>query len=111
MYDEIQFVIEGSAQNGPRTTYAHLTKFQLDHRHGNRHQPFRNSLDLTKNEYLEFLSGLGVQMKKNKNFLNSVLNRGIVYPFNVPEFHTFMFFERGAAYFIYTHREYTKEEQ
>ena len=55
LYDEIDFLIEFAMSNIARKTIIHIGKYQLDHMKGHRHQPFRNSINLTKNEYLDFL--------------------------------------------------------
>jgi len=60
MYDEIQFLTEFTIQNELRKSRINIIKYQLDHRHGNRHQPYRNSMNLSSNEYLEFLSTMAL---------------------------------------------------
>ena len=110
LYDELQFLIEARVINEKRKTHLTLQKYELDHTHGTRHSPYRNSLGLSKNEYLEFLQQMGSQLKEDKTYLNNYLKNGIDYPFNVPEFETQLYFNHGAIYHIFTQRDYTEEE-
>ena len=60
LYDEIPFLTEFTINNVGRKSLITLNKYQLDHTHGNRHQPHRNNMNLTNNEYLEFLSTMAL---------------------------------------------------
>ena len=110
LYDELQFVIEGTVQNSLRNSFIKLSKYQLDHSHGNRHFPYRNKMDLTRHEYLEFLSHMSAQLARDKEYINKHLQNGIEYPLNVPEFYTFLYFDNNIMYHIFTKKEYTREE-
>ena len=69
-------------------------------------------MNLSNNEYLEFLSTMALQLNQDKSYLNNYFasNNGINYPFNVPEFNTFLYFDYNGMYSIFTKREYTKQE-
>ena len=77
LYDELQFLVEARVLNDKRKSYITLQKYQLDHAHGTRHAPYRSSIPLSKNEYLEFLVQMSHQLDQDKDYLNSVFSSGI----------------------------------
>lgn len=65
---------------------------------------------MSKNEYLEFLSNMGSQLGRDMQYINKYLQNGVEYPLNVREFYTFLYFDYGVMYHIFTKKEYTREE-
>jgi len=82
LYDEIPFLIEGTWWNDEQgQAFIHLSRWQLDHHIGSKHMPHRTQMDLTSNEYLEFLSNLSIQLHEDRLYLNYQMHDGITYPF------------------------------
>jgi hypothetical protein len=62
-------------------------KLDIDSKFGQRSQPIMNNMELTENEYREYLSTFGFTMNYIKKYLNDVYFRdGIFFPYNVSEF-------------------------
>ena len=61
LYDEIPFLMEGTWYNDEKgKSFIELSRWQLDHNVGSKHFPHRNSMNMTTNEYLEFLANLSI---------------------------------------------------
>ena len=70
-------------------------------RYGRKDYPFRNTMDLTANEYHQFIMQFQTWLNQLKTQLNMVLSMGIVWPFNYPEFDQRVEYVEGAIYFIF----------
>jgi len=70
-------------------------KLNLDNMGSNREAPKRNTMDITANEYREFLEDFSFTASEMKKWLNDVVLRGdkVKFPYNLEEFQTFLRFE------------------
>ena len=58
-------------------------------------------MELTENEYREFLSTYGFCMNFIKKWMNDVyLREGIYFPYNVEEFYTTVFFKEKSMHIM-----------
>lgn len=89
MYDELKMISSMDMTSEHDIMYIKLLnhKLDIDSKFGQRSQPIMNNMDLTENEYREFLSTYGFTMNYLKKWLNDVyLRDGIFFPYNVSEF-------------------------
>jgi len=56
LYDEIPFSLEGTASISSGKMYLTLINWSLNHAHGSKHYPHRNSMNISQNDYVHFLS-------------------------------------------------------
>jgi len=64
-------------------------KVDIDSRYGQSTAPFRNGMQLTSNEYREFISSISFFQAYLKKFLNGVyFSKGIHMPYNPQELYT-----------------------
>jgi|DEB0MinimDraft_12_1074336.scaffolds.fasta_scaffold27857_1 hypothetical protein len=98
LYDEL--IMQSSANIRAESEILHIDliehKLNLDARGGNRDMPKRNSMDLTTNEYREFLEDMSFSTAEFKKWLNDVVLRGdrVKFPYNLKEFQTSLQFEK-----------------
>lgn len=107
-YDELPFVVEGLTYNLADVMYNTLLKWRIDYKHGTKHYPHRNSMQMTPNDYLLFLNQFTTELKKDQTIINARLREGVKYPLSVPEFKTNLTFDDSILYQIFTQREYTQ---
>lgn len=76
-------------------------KLDIDSKFGQRSQPISNNMEMTENEYREYLSTLGFTMNYIKKWLNDVYFRdGIFFPYNVSEFKTEVSFQEKSMHIM-----------
>jgi hypothetical protein len=80
----------------------------IHERYGQKAEPKYNSIDMSENEYAEFLTDFSLTLNSIKKHYNDVILRnGVPFPYDVPEFYTSLKFYPGAAYFLFeTELEY-----
>jgi hypothetical protein len=91
LYDEIRMVTSADIEAQNDIVMINLLNNKIDtaSHFGNKKLPIRNSMDMTENDYREFLSTLGFTLNYLKKWLNDVvLRNGIIFPFNTHEFDT-----------------------
>ena len=89
MYDELKMIssMDMEAENDIMFIKLLNHKLDIDSKFGQRSQPIMNNMELTENEYREFLSTYGFTMNYLKKWLNDVYFRdGVFFPYNVSEF-------------------------
>ena len=97
LYDELN--MQTSANIIAESEILHIDikehKLILDKTLGNRVMPKRNSIDLTQNEYREFLEDISFTTSEIKKWFNDVVLRGdrIKFPYNFEEFQTTLNFQ------------------
>lgn len=76
-------------------------KLDLGGKYGHRPLPIRNSMDMTKTEYSDFLHDFGLTMQYLRKWLNKVyFNRGIPFPYTMDEFYSNLVFEKEAMHIL-----------
>ena len=96
-------------------------KLNLDTTGANRQAPKRNSMDMTANEYREFLEDFSFTAAEFKKWMNDVVLRGnrVVFPYSMDEFETFLRFENQKMHlmidiedkaYVYLEKEYWVDE-
>lgn len=92
LYDELKMITSMDMTADDDILYIKLLnhKLDIDNRFGQRSSPIRDNMDLTENEYREFLSTYGFAMNYIKKWMNDVYLRddNIVFPYGVDEFYT-----------------------
>ena len=70
-------------------------KLNLDNAGANREAPKRNNMDMTSNDYREFLEDFSFTVSEFKKWLNMVIFRGnrVKFPYKMEEFKTSVRFE------------------
>jgi hypothetical protein len=103
MYDEVKMIssMDMTAENDILYIKLLNHKLDIDSKFGQRSQPIRNSMDLTENEYREFLSTFGFTMNYIKKWLNDVYFRdGVLFPYNMSEFNTRVSFKEKSMHIM-----------
>ena len=97
MYDCLEFTTSANIRSESEILHIDIieNKLVLDSRGGNRDMPKRNSMDMTSNEYREFLEDVSFTTSEIKKWLNDVVLRGdnILFPYAMDEFETYLKFE------------------
>jgi hypothetical protein len=87
-YDEIRVVTALKIETDNDVVYITIVKNKMnfDPRYGQKTQPMRNSLNITSNEYKDFISNLGFFLDWMRTFINEVYFKyGLIFPFNPDE--------------------------
>lgn len=103
MYDELKMISSMDMTTENDIMYIKLLnhKLDIDSKFGQRSQPIMNNMELTENEYREFLSTFGFTMNYIKKWLNDVYFRdGIFFPYNVSEFDTRVSFKEKSMHIM-----------
>jgi hypothetical protein len=103
MYDEHKMIssMDMTATNDIMFIKLLNHKLDIDSKFGQRSQPIMNNMDLTENEYREYLSTFGFTMNYIKKWLNDVYFRdGIFFPYNVSEFQTNISFQEKTMHIM-----------
>jgi hypothetical protein len=104
LYDEL--MMQSSANIRAESEILHIDliehKLRLDARGGNRDMPKRNSMDMTQNEYREFLEDMSFSTSEFKKWLNDVVLRGdrVKFPYNLKEFKTSLNFQKQKVHVL-----------
>ena len=92
MYDELKMITSMDMRMEDDRMYFHVLNHKIDHEtegFGERTQPIRTTLDLTDEEYKEFIRDFGYMNNFIKKWMNEeYLPDGIAAPYNVEEFKT-----------------------
>ena len=102
IYDEL--MMRSSANVRAENDIMHIDllehKLNLDSRGGNRDAPKRNSMDMTTNQYREFLEDFSFTMSEMKKWLNDVVFRGdrVRFPYSLKEFQTSVQFQKNKMH-------------
>lgn len=101
MYDELKMILSMDMTSEDDILFIKILnlKLDIDSRFGQRSAPIRDGMDLTENEYREFLSTYGFAMNFIKKWMNDVyLREGIFFPYGVDEFYTTVFFKEKSMH-------------
>jgi len=109
-YDEIPFNLDVHIQDYNDMMFNRINKWGIDLKHGTKHYPHRNTMDMKPADYILFLEQFTRELDKDKRLLNFKFNGGFKYPYSVPEFNTTLWFDTNAMYFVFTQRSYTAQE-
>lgn len=91
MYDELRMITSLDLMMEDDIVYMHILnhKLDLETEFGQRSQPLRNTLDLTDEDYREFIRSFGFMNNWLKKWMNDEYLKGGVYPpYNIEEFKT-----------------------
>ena len=104
MHDCLEFSTSLNIQTDNDVIHANVieNKLVLDRRGGNRDRPKRNSMDVTPNEYREFLEDMSFTTTEIKKWMNDVVLRGgnAHMPYNMKEFQTWFKFESQKVHIM-----------
>ena len=85
-------------------------KLDVDSKFGQKTMPVKNNMELTENEYREFLSTFGFTMSFLKQWLNEVYFRpGLYFPYNIHEFLTEVTFQEKSMHILLEVEEEAEE--
>ena len=103
MYDELPIITSMDMKMKDDVMFIKLLnhKLDVDGRKGQKSQPIRNNMDMSENEYREFLSTYGFTLNYIKKWLNDVyLREGIPFPYNISEFKTELSFKEKSMHIM-----------
>lgn len=104
LYDCLEFTTSANIRTESEILHIDLieNKLVLDARGGNRDMPKRNSMDMTTNEYREFLEDISFTTSEIKKWLNDVIFRGdkVTFPYAMDEFETTVSFENKKMHMM-----------
>jgi hypothetical protein len=100
LYDELKMVTSFNMKIDNDVAFITILNNKLDLPKKNmKEEPVRNSMEMTDNEYREFLSTFGFTMNFMKKWMNDVTLRGGVYlPYSMEEIYTSIDFSTKAAH-------------
>ena len=87
--DEVRMITSLNMETEADIMYIDINSHKLDlsNKYTQRSKPIENQMDLTENEYREFLSTFSLSLNWIKNFMqNEFFNGGIFFPYNISEF-------------------------
>lgn len=96
IYDELKMVTSAKVRSEDDNVYVTLLKNKLfiDNQFGQSTEPKRNGMQLTSNEYREFISSFGFYMNYMKKWMNNVyFKNGLTFPYNPQELYTTLEFQ------------------
>jgi hypothetical protein len=103
MYDEVKMILSMDIEADDDIVFVKILnlKHDIDSRFGQRSAPVRDGMDLTENEYREFLSTYGFAMNWVKKWMNDVyLRNGILFPWGMDEFYTSVYFQEQSMHIM-----------
>ena len=103
LYDELKMISTADMKSKNDVMFITLLshKLDVDSKFGQKTKPIRENLELTENEYREFLSTFGFTMSYLKQWLNEVYFRpGLLFPYNVHEFLTEVTFQEKSMHIL-----------
>ena len=112
MYDEVQMITALDMDTENDIMYIDLLTHKLDlsSKYGQKSKPERNHMQLTENEYREFLSTLSLTLDWMKVWLNeNYFNQGVFFPWNISEFKTKIFYGEGTMHLMLEVEENAEE--
>lgn len=96
MYDELKMVTSAKIRSENDMLFVTLLKNKLfiDNQYGQSTEPLRNGMELTANEYREFISSFGFFQNYLKKWFNNVyFKNGLSFPYNPRELYTSLDFQ------------------
>lgn len=91
IYDELKMVTSAKVKAENDEVFITLLKNKLfiDNQYGQSTEPMRNGMQLSSNEYREFISSFGFFQNYMKKWLNNVyFKNGLTFPYNPDELYT-----------------------
>ena len=100
LYDEIKMITTLDVEAENDVVFVRVLNNKIDSRNNERKNlPVRNKMDMTTNEYREFLSTFGFTMNYMKKWLNEVIFRdGIKFPYKPDQLLTTLAFLEGSMH-------------
>jgi hypothetical protein len=103
LYDEVKMIVSADITSADDIAFIHFLNFKhdVDERFGSRKMPIRNNMDMTEQDYKEFLTSYGFFLNDFKKFLNNdYLAYGIRFPYNPEEFYTTVNFKEQSMHIM-----------
>lgn len=76
-------------------------KLDITHKNGLKSMPSKNSMNMTKEDYKEFISTFGFWLNALKKWLNEeMLREGVFFPYGVDEFYTRLNFKEKQMHIM-----------
>jgi hypothetical protein len=103
LYDEMPMItsMDVKMENDRAYIYLLTHKHDVDKQFGARSEPLRTTLDMTDNEYSEYLRTFGFMNNYLKKWLNEeYFKGGIATPYNVEEFMTTLKFKEESMHIM-----------
>lgn len=101
LYDEINMVTSADIESRNDIVYIKVLNNKINNGRSKKHMPMRNSMNMTKGDYREFLSTFGFTMNFMKKWLNDVvLRRGVRLPFKMEELETEVKFQEKSMHLL-----------
>jgi len=102
-YDENKAITSFDMKTDNDIFYINLLnhKLDIDPKLGPKSKPVRERMDMTANEYREFMATLGFTMEYMKKWLNENFYKGGIYaPYNIDEFKTNIMFREKSMHIL-----------
>jgi len=102
-YDELKMITSLNVKTDDDIVYINILKNKLDvnTKFLQRTLPMRNKLNITVNEYKEFISNFGFFASYMRTYLNNVyFKHGIIFPYNPDEIYTHIVFNKGQMHLL-----------
>lgn len=102
-YDEFQMVTTASLEMVDDVGYLNILNHKLDlnNKFAQTISPEKNTINVTENEYREFLQSLGFTLNEMKKWLNDViLLDGIKFPYKLDEIKSEIKFQPGSMHWF-----------
>jgi hypothetical protein len=81
--------------------FGYFHEYNFDPRYGQKTQPMRNSINITPNEYKDYISNLGFFLDWMRTFINEVYFKyGLIFPFNPDEIITTLSFTENQMHIL-----------
>lgn len=101
LYDEVKMITSMNMKAEDDILFITLLnhKLNVNNKFGQKNIPMRNGMNLTPNEYREFLSTFGFTNNYMKKWMNDVVFRnGVRFPYNMKEIYTTIKFQEKSAH-------------
>ena len=104
LYDEVRFTTAANIKTENDIVHIDVltNKINIENKFGGRQLPIRNGMNMSKNEYREFISTLGFSARYWKDWINqSVFKGGVWFPYKPDEFLTDLKFQEKSAHLFF----------
>jgi hypothetical protein len=101
MYDELKMITSMNVRAEDDIVFIDIlkNKLDIDNKYGQKEAPMRNGMNLTPNEYREFVSTFGFFQNYLKKWFNNVyFKNGIMFPYNPKEIYTTVAFQEKSMH-------------
>ena len=98
LFDELRMITEVdlTADNDVLFPTIKNLKLDLGGKYGQKSEPARTTLDMSKGDYEEFIHSVEKSLFSVKNWLNDpIMMNGIIFPWTIEEFKTSVMFKKG----------------